>query len=167
MTTPAPSAPTPYIPAEPQTAGVPPLWAPYYSAPFSAAFTRFWKKYATFAGRASRSEYWKWVIVQLLITTVLGLLTLFLALSGSTIDTTTGTSTPGPLFGLGFGLLGIWYIATVIPSISLGVRRLHDINQSGWMYLLNLIPSIGSLIILVLAVLPADPRGARFDQPNS
>jgi uncharacterized membrane protein YhaH (DUF805 family) len=167
MTTPAPSAPTPYIPAEPQTAGVPPLWAPYYSAPFSAAFTRFWKKYATFSGRASRSEYWKWVLAELLISIVLGGITVALAFSGSTIDSSTGAMTPGPLFGIGAGLFIIWYLVTIVPHISLGVRRLHDINQSGWMYLLNLIPSIGSLIILVLSVLPADPRGARFDQPNS
>ena len=43
--------------------GEPPLWAPYYGAPFPAAVKRFFAKYATFSGRASRSEYWWWVPV--------------------------------------------------------------------------------------------------------
>ncbi len=43
--------------------GEPPLWAPYYGAPFPAAVKRFWKKYTVFSGRASRSEYWWWALV--------------------------------------------------------------------------------------------------------
>ena len=51
-----------------------------------------------------------------------------------------------------------------MPSLSILVRRLHDGNNSGWLALLILIPSLGGLIMLVMAVLPSQPAGARFDR---
>jgi len=54
-------------------------------------------------------------------------------------------------------------LAAFVPSLSLGIRRLHDTNQSGWMYLLTFIPSIGGIILLVLMAQASNPAGARFD----
>ncbi|PPL19345.1 DUF805 domain-containing protein [Microterricola pindariensis] len=144
-----------------------PLWAPLYGASFGEAFSRFWKKYATFSGRASRSEYWYWALANGLVLLVLFGATLALGLPTSTVDPATGTSTPGVIAVIGLVLIGAWTLATVIPGLALTVRRLHDINFSGWMWFLNLIPSIGSLIIFIFTVLPSDPRGARFDQPTA
>ncbi|WP_016995948.1 DUF805 domain-containing protein [Kocuria atrinae] len=58
----------------------------------------------------------------------------------------------------------VFLLAHIIPSIALAVRRLHDANMSGFLYLLILIPFLGSLILLVFFVLPSNPAGARFDR---
>jgi uncharacterized membrane protein YhaH (DUF805 family) len=55
-------------------------------------------------------------------------------------------------------------LATLVPSIAISVRRLHDGNFSGWLYLLILIPILGALAIIVLMLLPSNPAGARFDK---
>ncbi|MFE4835993.1 DUF805 domain-containing protein [Arthrobacter sp. NPDC056691] len=145
--------------------GEPPLWAPYYGAPFPAAVKRFFKKYATFSGRASRSEYWWWALVSIIVSFVLNI-----AISvGTAASSSSGLSSspqlgPGATFGM--ILLVIWGLATIVPSIALTVRRLHDSNKSGWMALLGLIPFAGPIILLVFALLGPDPAGQRFDQPT-
>ncbi len=147
-------------------AGEPPLWAPYYGAPIGAAIQRFFKKYATFTGRASRSEYW-WVALALaVIGFVLQLLTGILGSVGATVSAN-GTGVPGPGAVVGFILLGVFYLAVLVPSIALLVRRLHDGNFSGWLALLGLIPFVGGLAVLVFALLPSNPAGQRFDVPTA
>ncbi|MBI4901848.1 MAG: DUF805 domain-containing protein, partial [Actinobacteria bacterium] len=58
---------------------------------------------------------------------------------------------------------GLVFLAVIVPATSLGVRRLHDANQSGWMYLLALIPTVGPLALLVFMAQASNPAGARFD----
>lgn len=146
-------------------AGEPPLWAPYYGAPIGAAIQRFFKKYAAFSGRASRSEYW-WVALALgVIGLVLQILTGILGAAGST--TTSSGNVPGPGAMVGLILIFVFYLAVLVPSIALLVRRLHDGNFSGWLALLGLIPFVGGLAILVFALLPSNPAGQRFDQPTA
>ena len=73
------------------------------------------KNYATFSGRATRSEYWYFVLFSVIISIILTLIGTFL---------------------LGFpGLRYIYSLAVLIPSIAIGVRRMHDVDKSGW-YLL-------------------------------
>ncbi|MFC8039041.1 DUF805 domain-containing protein [Paenarthrobacter sp. NPDC057355] len=146
-------------------AGEPPLWAPYYGAPIGAAIQRFFKKYATFTGRASRSEYW-WVALALgVIGLILQILTGILGAAGAT--TTSSGTVPGPGAAVGVILIVVFYLAVLVPSIALLVRRLHDGNFSGWLALLGLVPFVGGLAILVLALLPSNPAGQRFDQPTA
>ncbi|MBT1174186.1 DUF805 domain-containing protein [Bifidobacterium sp. LC6] len=99
-------------PAPGVTAEVP-LDQPYYGCPFPQAFLRFWKKYVVFSGRASRSEYWWWILAQLGITFVLDLL---------------ANITDDKLAFLG----AIWSLAIFIPGLALAARRLHDINKPAW-----------------------------------
>jgi len=101
------------------------------------------KKYAVFEGRARRKEYWFFVLFSIIITMVL-----------SVLDGALG------LFDLetGIGLLsGIYSLAVLIPSISVGVRRLHDTNRSGWWLLITVIPLIGAIVIIVLLALDSKP----------
>ena len=56
------------------------------------------------------------------------------------------------------------FLAIAVPSIAVTVRRLHDAGFSGWLYLVNLVPYVGGLVILVLTILPSKPEGARFDR---
>lgn len=59
---------------------------------------------------------------------------------------------------------GIWGLLTLIGSIAIVVRRLHDTNRRGWWYFLGFIPFVGSIILIVFFVQPPDPAGARFDR---
>ncbi|WP_116132485.1 DUF805 domain-containing protein [Tropicimonas sp. IMCC34043] len=90
------------------------------------------QKYVTFSGRASRPEYWWFVLFNVLGTFVAGILdSLFF-----------GSSNVGVLGGL-------WSLALLLPGISVGVRRLHDLDKSGWWLLLGVIPLIGWIILIV------------------
>lgn len=126
---------------------------------------RFFKKYAAFSGRASRSEYWWWALVAAVIGIVLNIL-----VSAGTMESTSAAlgATPayGPVGILGIVLSLIWGLATIVPSLAVSARRLHDGNFSGWLLLLHLIPILGSIAVLILMILPSNPTGQRFDQPT-
>ncbi len=85
-------------------------------------------KYADFSGRAQRSEYWYWVLA-----VVIG------SILTSIVDAIIGISLLNIVFTL----------AIVVPSIAVGVRRLHDISKSGWFYLLFLIPIVNIVLAIV------------------
>jgi len=101
---------------------------------FSDAVRSFISRFTDFAGRSSRSEYW-WVQLALFIAFfILGLVTGFL---GET---------------LGSIIIGIAYLAILVPALALAIRRLHDLDKSGWWMLLSLIPLIGGLVLLFFFV---------------
>jgi uncharacterized membrane protein YhaH (DUF805 family) len=138
-----------------------PLSAPYYGASIGTAFSRFWTKYATFSGRASRSEYWWWMLIDLVIWIVLGILA---RLGGAGVTDASGAMT-GPN-GLGIVVsivIVLFALATIVPSLALTVRRLHDANLSGFFIFLSLVPFVGGIIVLVMTLLPSNPQGQRFD----
>lgn len=143
-------------------AGSVPLDAPYYNAPLSAAFTRFWKKYGTIAGRASRSEYWWWYLVAVIVNTVFNVLAL--ALGGYGIQTDGTYAPPGAGAVVIFILWGLWALATIVPGISLLGRRLHDTDRSAFWIFIGLVPFVGGIILLVFTLLPPVAAGARFDR---
>ena len=109
------------------------------------------KKYATFEGRARRSEYWYFVLFYFLAIVVLAM-----------VDVTVGTYNEEVGVGLLSGLFGL---ATIVPSLAVTVRRLHDTDRSGWWVLLELVPFIGWLVVLVFTVLDSQPGANRFG-PN-
>ncbi|MDQ1057094.1 uncharacterized membrane protein YhaH (DUF805 family) [Arthrobacter globiformis] len=146
--------------------GEPPLWAPYYGAPFPVAVRRFFKKYATFSGRASRSEYWWWVLVAVVVGIIINIITAVGGSAGATVAAN-GTAVPGPGAVVGYVLIAIWGLATIVPSLALTARRLHDVNLSGWFVLLGLVPFLGGIALLVLTILPSKPEGQRFDAPTA
>lgn len=136
--------------------------APLHGATFGQAVQRFFSKYATFSGRASRSEFWWWWLAYYLVITACSVL-IAIGLSGS-IDADAGTFTPGPLAIVGYALNGLFALAVLIPCLALAWRRLHDTNRSGAFYFLALIPIVGAIILLVFFLQPSDPAGARFDR---
>ena len=111
------------------------------------AVTSVLSKYATFSGRAARSEYWWWALAYILILIVLGVIERNLLGSGS-LETTAADGEVGVSVGLGL-LGGLWSLATLVPGIAVIARRLHDIDRSGWWQLIALIPLIGWLILIV------------------
>jgi len=137
-----------------------PLSAPLYGATFPVAVKRFWQKYATFSGRASRSEYWWWALVSGIVGAVL------LAIY---VPSLLAARTPGQGLHLTTGIVvvlvvgGIWFLATVVPTLALLWRRLHDANLSGLFALFGLIPTVGWLFVLLFTLLASNPAGSRFD----
>lgn len=138
------------------------LEQPYYGAPIGAAVQRFFKKYATFTGRASRSEYWWWVLVNAVVLAVLGTLALVTG-GGGGVDEYGAPAGPSGLGVVFLVLYVVWGLATLVPGVALVVRRLHDTNKSGFWIFIGLVPFVGSLILLVFMLLPPVPEGARFD----
>jgi uncharacterized membrane protein YhaH (DUF805 family) len=99
------------------------------------------ENYANFNGRARRSEYWYFVLAQILI--VFGMVAI-----GSFLGMLFDNSEDG--FFIAFGFFGLYFLAILIPYLALIVRRMHDIGKSGWFYLVRFIPVIGGIWILVL-----------------
>ena len=101
-------------------------------------------KYATFSGRARRSEYWWWYLFVTIVFVVAGILDRVVGLTYS--DTT---------------LYGGW-IATIagivflVPNLAVAVRRLHDTGRTGWWLLIGLIPVIGFFVLLYFFVLDSE-----------
>jgi uncharacterized membrane protein YhaH (DUF805 family) len=95
------------------------------------------KKYAVFSGRARRKEYWMFFLFNLIFS--------FAAII---LDNILGTASSRT----GYGLLNTFYtLAVFIPSLALSIRRLHDVDKSGWFLLIVLIPIIGAIWLLILA----------------
>jgi uncharacterized membrane protein YhaH (DUF805 family) len=140
-----------------------PLSAPYYGASLPVAFTRFWRKYATFSGRASRSEYWWWALIGVVVAVIFYIIG---SVAGGIYGpaSANGTLTLGPGYGIYLTLSLIWGLAIIVPSLALIWRRMHDSNRSGGFYFLGLLPFVGWIIVLVFVLLPANPEGARFDR---
>ena len=92
--------------------------------------------YANFNGRASRQEYWMFNLFNFIFTIVVGFIDGFLSL----------------------GFLSLLYVlAILIPGLAVFVRRLHDVNKSGWWFFINFIPIIGAIWMLILLCTDGNP----------
>ncbi|SMO84844.1 Uncharacterized membrane protein YhaH, DUF805 family [Saccharicrinis carchari] len=109
------------------------------------------KNYADFSGRARRKEYWMFVLFNIIFAIVA-------IVVDNILGITFGVIPYGPVYLL-YGL------AVIIPSVAVGVRRLHDIGKSGWMILISLIPIIGGIWLLVLMVTDSVPGDNQYG-PN-
>ena len=163
---------------------------PKYGCSFTEAIKRFYKKYAVFRGRASRSEYW---FVSLFY---------FLVDLAAMVLYAIATVIPPLAVIIGIAYL-LFCLASIVPSFALYARRLHDANMSAWFILIRVLPTIGyiliinsvydqlslgssssasmtsfdsvimiifnfiiipSIITFIFALLPSQPAGARFDR---
>lgn len=97
-------------------------------------------KYATFSGRASRSEFWWWYLSVLIAEFIAGAALL-----------SNGNS------GLNVVIQLIITLVLFIPTLAVGVRRLHDTGRSAWYILFGLIPIVGTIILLVFFVQESQP----------
>lgn len=113
------------------------------------------RRYAQFSGRACRKEYWHFVLFLIICLIVLSVIETMLGLG--TTERWAESVEPG--FGYSAGashnggpLMGLFALATLIPSLAVGVRRLHDTDRSGWWLLIGLIPLVGAIVLLVFYV---------------
>lgn len=107
-------------------------------------------KYAQFNGRADKTEFWQYVLVYFLISIALSLL----------VSVFGGVKILRMLF-MAFNTIVM--LALLIPSLAISVRRMHDIGKGGGWIFINLIPLIGLIWFIVLAIKDSEPGPNRFD----
>ena len=106
-----------------------------------------YRKYAQFQGRSRRAEYWWFTLFVFIVSFILAF-----------VDIAIRGGEPG-----GFGILGgIFSLATLVPSLAVGVRRLHDTDRTGWWILIGLIPLIGFIVLLIFYVQDGTPGTNKF-----
>ena len=123
------------------------------------ATKEFFTKYAVFEGRTSRKDFWLAVLGIALITFVVGVIC---SLLGANLNPSTDVDLKEYFSNVGNIIYVIWSLALFIPEVAISVRRLHDINKSGWWYLLNAIPVIGGIILFIFYLLPAVNEGNNY-----
>jgi uncharacterized membrane protein YhaH (DUF805 family) len=139
----------------------PPLELPHYGASWAEAMRRFFLKYATFRGRASRSEFWWWALTAFVASSVLR------TLSNLNTDADTRESL-GAFDSVAVtdpysGVLAVLQLAVFVPSLAISWRRLHDVDRSGAWTFITFIPVLGLIVYVVMTAGRSRPGGARFD----
>lgn len=115
------------------------------------AIISVFSKYATFSGRARRSEYWYFALFTMIVDLVLSMINSFFA-----------ESFMGVIFAL---LTGAFGLAVMIPGLAVSWRRLHDIGKSGGWYFICLVPLVGAILFLIWTCRDSQPGDNRFG-PN-
>jgi uncharacterized membrane protein YhaH (DUF805 family) len=146
-----------------------PLSQPLYGASIGQAVRRFWKKYATFTGRASRAEFWWWYLVSTLVSFVLNAVNRLFA--GPQPAQPVSEEQVGQYFSevmawsfRSSALALVWGLATLVGMLALSTRRLHDTGRSGWWYLIIFVPIVGAIVLIVFWASAPKPEGQRYDR---
>lgn len=102
------------------------------------------KKYVDFHTRASRKEYWMFVLITFIISVILSIVTTMLDVAI---------------------IYYLFVLAILIPSLAVQARRLHDTNRTGWWILIGLIPVVGWIVLIVFYVFDSTPGDNKYG-PN-
>jgi|SRR3954449_4327193 len=113
---------------------------------FGQAISACFTNYFDFKTRASRSEYWYFALFMVIAGVASAIIDLIVFGAKENI---------GPING-------VFSLATIIPSISVSVRRLHDIGRTGWFLLLGLIPIVGWIVLIYWACQPSTPAPNQY-----
>ena len=108
-------------------------------------YTGVLKNYAGFEGRARRAEFWQYGLMNLIVVVVLVFLSAIIK----------------PLFFL----VIIYYLAILVPTLAVTVRRLHDTDRSGFWFFISFVPFVGGIILLVFECLDSTPGDNKYG-PN-
>jgi uncharacterized membrane protein YhaH (DUF805 family) len=95
---------------------------------FGQAISAGFSNYVRFSSRSSRSEYWYWILFFYIGLIVAGMIDWVLGITA---------------------IIGLFWLATVLPTLALSVRRLHDLDRSGWWIFLALIPIVGAIVLII------------------
>ncbi len=104
-----------------------------------------WKKCGDISGRARRMEYWTFILFHYIVLIVLGV--------------AEGMTNKSNFMG------GLYSLVAVVPLITVGIRRMHDIGKSGWWLLIGLLPCAGGIILLIFLVRDSEPGTNQYG-PN-
>ncbi|SFL93152.1 DUF805 domain-containing protein [Salibacterium qingdaonense] len=108
-------------------------------------YAKVLSNYAVFRGRARRTEYWMFTLINFLIALILTGIEAMMAIPAV--------------------LTSIYGLAVLLPSLGVLIRRLHDTGRTGWWFLIQLIPFIGSIVLLVFMCLDSQ-EGTNEYGPN-
>jgi uncharacterized membrane protein YhaH (DUF805 family) len=108
------------------------------------------RKYAVFDGRARRQEYWMFTLIGAMLPVALVVLA---AMLGTNMENTSSM------------IIGAYYLAILLPSLAVAVRRLHDTGRSGWWLVVAVIPLIGSIALLIFTLQDSE-QGTNQYGPN-
>jgi len=103
--------------------------------------------YANFSGRACRSELWFWILFQLLAIIVSSIVSGILA---------------AIIGNAGWIIYGIVIIGLILPTLAVEIRRLHDLDKSGWWFFITLVPFVGGIILIIFFCTEGTPGPNRF-----
>ncbi|MFQ1892129.1 DUF805 domain-containing protein [Aeromonas veronii] len=107
------------------------------------------KQYAVFSGRARRTEYWMFVLCNVIVMLLLGMVDKLIGGDNELVSS-------------------IYSLAVLLPSLAVAARRLHDTDRSAWWLLLGLIPIIGTLVLIYFMVCNGQQGPNRFgDDPKA
>lgn len=112
---------------------------------FIEAISTCFSKFADFSGRATRSEYWKFMIFVYIME----------ALAASIFS----VASDGSEISIAYLIICLLF---VLPELSVSVRRLHDIGKSGWFFLISMIPVVGSIIFFIMCLMDSEPRTNKY-----
>ena len=132
---------------------------------FTEAVKHVFRNYAVFQGRAGRAEFWWFFLFTVIVQWILQIpyqIGLSQIEGANMVWGTTPSGEVNALMIVGAALFFIWTAATIVPTISVTVRRLHDTDRSGWWWWLNFLCCIGWIILLVFELLPSTPGPNRF-----
>jgi uncharacterized membrane protein YhaH (DUF805 family) len=116
------------------------------SVGFGEAISLAFKNAFVYQGRASRSAYWWFALFTFIVYLVIDVVVI------------AASHSAGARTGLDFVLVIVW----LIFGLAVAIRRLHDIDRSGWWYLIGLIPFVGGIVLLVFSLLPGTRGPNRF-----
>ena len=111
---------------------------------FGEAIRSGFDNYVGFDGRASRAEFWWWVLFAILASVVANI-----------IDAIIGA----PIFSL------LVSLGLLLPGLAVSVRRLHDTNRTGWWILIGLVPLIGFIVLLIFYLEQGNPGPNEYGPP--
>jgi uncharacterized membrane protein YhaH (DUF805 family) len=103
----------------------------------------FLEKYVCFEGRANRKEFWYSFLFVAVVNIILSLIF-------------------GRTGKVGMIIQIVWSLAVLLPTLGVGARRLHDINKTGWLLLLSLIPIVGEIILIIWWVKEGDKTDNQY-----
>lgn len=106
------------------------------------------KKYADFSGRARRTEYWTFTLNNIIFAVV-----------ATILDNIFGVTREGSSTGLFYTL---FCLVILLPSLTVLVRRLHDVGKSGWWIFITLLPIIGGIWLFILTITDSQPEDNEF-----
>lgn len=125
---------------------------------FTDSIRTCFSKFATFDGRATRSEFWWFYLFTVLVAMAGYIPILILTIIGAASADSSGAVSA--VFTIITVILWIIYfifvIALYVPLLAVGCRRLHDRGQSGWLQLLMLVPC-GTIVLIVFWVMEGSP----------
>lgn len=115
---------------------------------FGQSISHVFNNLTNFNGRASRSEFWWWILFTYIINIVVSIIDSLIFNSSQT-------------FGLGILAWIVWIILT-LATLAVGCRRLHDTGKSGWLQLLWILPCVGPIILIIFWIMPSTPGANQY-----